>query len=92
MFNAAFVRGLFYLLNLKFLLKEKKFILAESPIMQRPLTDVNQTINTNESEVDIIVANGNYYTQDSFFSLPRSVCNKCPTISLDKILVYIIIK
>ncbi len=45
-----------------------KFILAESPVIQRPLTDINPTTNTNESEQDIIVANGNDYKQYFFFS------------------------
>jgi hypothetical protein len=45
-----------------------KVILAESPTIQRPLTDVNPTTNTNESEQEIIVANGNDYEQYSFHS------------------------
>jgi hypothetical protein len=60
-----------------------KLILAESPVIQRPLTDINPTTNTNESEQDIIVANGNDYKQYFFFFfLLREVCNECSNIIL----------
>ena len=39
----------------------KKSILAESPSIQRRLIDQNSTTNTNESEQEIIIANGNKY-------------------------------
>ena len=42
--------------NLDFL---TKLFLAESPTIPRPLMDVTTTTNTNETEQDITVANGN---------------------------------
>jgi len=43
----------------------KKSILAESPTIQRPLTDLDLTTTTNidESEQQVIIADGNEYCE-----------------------------
>ncbi len=43
----------------------KKSILAESPTIQRPLTDLDltTTVNIDESEQQVIIADGNEYCE-----------------------------